>query len=39
MTRLSLSALSGREQAHPEDSAWDGDSFTHRWYNTGRESL
>ena len=28
--------LDGRARAHPDDTAWDGASFTHRWYNTGR---
>ena len=24
------------ERMHPEDSAWDGEEFTHYWYNTGQ---
>ena len=25
-----------RVKAHPEDTGWDGSSFTHSWYNTGQ---
>ena len=24
------------ERMHPEDSGWDGEEFTHYWYNTGQ---
>jgi hypothetical protein len=37
LTEIYDAHLDGSASAHPEDTAWDGQSFTHRWYNTGQQ--
>ena len=36
LNRLYDAHLHGTMSAHPEDTAWDGVAFTHKWYNSGQ---